>query len=258
MNYVVIADFSHLFHLSRARAMSCGVPDADLEKATINNVVGKLGTVKRNLENLGIKGYSLVFAEDRLAERKIALLPTYRSGHQDLRAEKQAVKKYLVENSRISRFCHSPGNEADDTIASLVKLTLEADCHAVIVTADRDLYQLIQDRVHVYNPIKQLMVTDADVEKAFKCRPIHIPLYKALWGDYGDCVPNVLPRRQKQLLPIILKTDGTLDDLKLRIDSGDKFYLTEECYGDYLKAQEKISVNYQLVRLDDQCALVWD
>ncbi len=258
-HFVVIVDFSHMFHACRATALNAPL-SYDVTETTIENFVGKLRTVKAALKKIGVNGYDLVFAEDQPPLRKLALLPTYRQGREDLSEEKSKVKSYLLQNGSITRFCYSEGNEADDVIASLVRLVTEQDgLFTVVVTSDRDLWQLIGPRVRVYNPIKQEMVTEADIESAFKCRPIHIPLFKALWGDYGDAVPNVMPRTQKQLLPIILKTDGTLEALTTRIEKmDDRFFLTPRCYNRWIDVKAEVERNWQLVKLRDDCELVWE
>lgn len=255
--FAVIIDFSHLFHLSRAAALHAG-PAYDLTETTITNVVGKLRTVKKCLAEHQVVGYDLVFAEDRPALRKLALLPGYRAGRHDLSEEKNLVKQYLLQNGSITRFCYSEGNEADDVIATIVSLALAQDgLFVIVVTSDRDLWQLIGPRTGVFNPITREFVTEAHVQKSFKCRPIHIPLVKALWGDSGDCVPNVIPRMQKQLLPIILETDGDLLSFKTRLQDY-KYFLTEKCYTAYLENESRVDLNWQLVKLDDQCPLIWE
>lgn len=257
-NYVVIVDFSHLFHVCWAVAQKAP-PNYDPVETTRDHIIGKLRTVRAELKRQNVMGYDLVFAEDREATRKLALLPGYREGREDLSAQKNAIKQYLLQNGSITRFCHSEGNEADDVIATLVRAVNEQEhLRTVVVSSDRDLWQLIGPRVRVYNPVKQEFVTEAHIEHAFKVKPIHIPLFKALWGDSTDCVPNVVPRMQKQLLPIILKTDGTLEAFIARIEGDDRFYLTSRCFDLYTQGKARIEVNWQVVKLDDQCELMWE
>jgi DNA polymerase-1 len=264
--HAVIVDFSHLFHLSFAAA--CNAPESyDLKSVTIENVIGKLRTVRRKLKELHITAYDLVFVEDRPAFRKLKALPGYRAGRVNRSQEKQEIKSYLLDNGHITRFCYSEGNEADDAIASVVKLALQyPEMNVIIVSGDRDLWQLIQPRVRVYNPIKQEFVKSIDVARAFEwrgcpsflCEPKYIPIIKTLWGDAGDCVPNLLPRTQKELLPIIEHTDGSLESFWSRINNGDKFYLTERCYDSLLEHESEIQRNWEIVKLDDQCKLEWE
>lgn len=259
-SYVVVVDFSHLFHVCWAVAQKAP-PHYDVVETTRDHIIGKLRTVKAELKKQNVMGYDLVFAEDREATRKLALLPGYREGREDLSVQKNAIKQYLLQNGAITRFCHSEGNEADDVIATLVRMVNEQDGYAtVVVSSDRDLWQLIGPKVRIFNPVRQDLefVTPEHVERAFRCKPIHIPLYKALWGDPTDCVPNIVPRMQKQLLPIIHKTDGTLESFISRIEGEDRFYLTSRCFDLYTQGKARIEVNWQVVKLDNQCELTWE
>ncbi len=254
---VVIADFSALYHRAKSVALK-SPPDLDLKDVTIDNFVASLRTFKRELAKVKIGGYDLVFVEDRPAKRKLELLPTYRKSHVDTHLEKEDVKQHLLQNGHITRFCFSHDNEADDVAASVCKLALEQpDIIIILATMDMDWWQLIQPRVSVFNPIKKEFVTDEMVEEKFKCRPIHIPLFKSLWGDAGDCVPNVMPYTKRQLLPIVRKTDGRLETFHSMIEI-EKYYLTDKCYSTYLEVKNDIDRNFFLVKLDDSCELVWN
>lgn len=254
---VVITDFSHLFHACKAAALN-SPPEYDLKDTTIKNFVGKLQTIKNELAKIKIGGYDLVFVEDRPALRKLALLPTYREGHPDTHLEKDDVKQFLLQNGHITRFVYSLGNEADDAAASVLKLALEqSDVLCILVTSDRDWHQLMSDRVRVFDPIKREFKTEADVQHSFRCKPIHIPLVKALWGDAGDCVPNVIPRMQRQLLPLILETNGGIEEFHRKVDER-RFFLSRKCYDKYLEVRADIDRNFALVKLDDQCELIWE
>lgn len=255
--YAVIADYSHLWHLSMRAAQSASA-EYDLFKTTVANIEGKLRTMKRELDKLGIRAFDFCFAEDRPPKRKNELLPTYRNNENrtDFSEDKNRVKAHLLDNGYQKRFVWSDDNEADDVIATLVRLVTDAGQHAIIVTGDKDLWQLLGENVSVYNPIKQVMVTGADVFHSFQCFPWQIPLHKALWGDAGDCVPNVMPRMGKHLLPIVVRTDGTLADFEAKMFA-ERFNLNSKCWQKYTEAYRDICRNFELVKLDPECELKW-
>lgn len=257
--YAVICDFSHLFHLSRHAAIAAG-SDYDTFRTTIANVEGKLRTVKRELEKLKIVGYDFIFAEDRQPIIKQQLYPPYKNnGRIDHSEEKNRVKQHLVNNGYAKRFVWSEGNEADDVIATLARLATSAGQHVVCVTGDRDIWQLLSHDVSIYNPIKQKFVTDDDSLKAFNCTAAYIPLHKTIWGDAGDCVPNVLPRMQKHLLPIVISSDGTLADFHNKMYDA-RFSINSKCWERYVVAkfaEKQLSINYELVKLNAECSLIW-
>lgn len=258
--FVVLIDFSHLYHVCRQRALEADPTKYDFIDSLLYHFEGKLRTLKRHLNDLNIVGYDSVFVEDRIPVRKLNLLPSYKGTRENRSDEKYALKTALIGKGYKSRFCYSEGNEADDVLATLVSIANSAGVDSIVCTGDKDLWQLIDDpKVRVYNPIKQEMVTDADIEKAFKCQAIHIPLYKSLWGDSGDCVPNVMPRTKKQLIPVILKTDGSLGALITCIErTEDRYYLTPKCFNLWESAQAEIVRNWDLVKLRDDCELVWE
>jgi DNA polymerase I len=167
------------------------------------------------------------------------------------------LKQHLVQAGHAGHFFHSVGNEADDVIATLVRLASNnAQGNVTIMTSDRDLWQLIDSKVSVWNPISKLLIRQEDIFKAFAVRqPRHIPLYKSLWGDAGDCVPNAVPRTQKHLLPLILRGDGQLDtfraDVKQSWDS-----LSPRCRELYDLGAPQVQINWDLVYLDRHCTLV--
>lgn len=257
--FVVLIDFSHLYHVCRQRALEADPSKYEFIDSLLYHFEGKLRTLKRHLNDLNIVGFDSVFVEDRVPARKLKLLPSYKGTRENRSDEKSALKTALIGKGYKSRFCYSEGNEADDSIATLVAVAKAAGVDSIVVSGDKDLWQLIDDpKVRVYSPIKQEMVSDADIEKAFKCRPIHIALHKSLWGDSGDCVPNVMPRTQKDMLPLILSTDGLLESLKASVEGDGKFYIKPACYQKWLDAQDEIQRNWGLVKLQTDCELIWE
>jgi DNA polymerase-1 len=61
----------------------------------------------------------------------------------------------------------------------------------VIVTVDKDLYQLINNRVTVFNPIKKVEITDTNFNEVVGCNIEHFLIIKALKGDVSDNVAGV-------------------------------------------------------------------
>lgn len=83
-----------------------------------------------------------------------------------------------------------PGFEADDVIASLVTHAPE-DAEVVIVSSDKDLMQLVTDRVVLLDTMKDRRIGPADVEKRFGVKPDRLLDVRALVGDPSDNIPGV-------------------------------------------------------------------
>lgn len=94
------------------------------------------------------------------------------------------------------------GYEADDVIASLAK-RLAADNHSVIiVTDDKDLFQLV-NAVKVYSPKRAALLDAAAIERILGITPDQVPDFLGLVGDASDNIPGVKgigPKTAVQLL----------------------------------------------------------
>lgn len=256
--YVVILDYSYCFH--RCLAIALAAPDNyDLIDSTVYHFQGILRTLDRTLQKkLGISSYDLVFAEDRVPIRKLSLLNSYKSNRTTNHdGNKQAVKAKLRERGVRGYWCYSEGNEADDVIATVVALTKGKGLFSIIVTRDRDAWQLIDQTVLVLDPKTNEFIRPEDVVQQFCLPPSHIALHKSLWGDAGDCVPNVCPRTQKNLLPLMQKSDGTYENFNMVVKE-EWNYLPEKCRQKLINSSSQIQINWQLVNLDTQCPLIWE
>lgn len=258
MTFIVAVDFSFFYYMCLGPAMAAG-PQYDLQQTVIVNAEGKLRTLRRELAKLHVPDYEIVFAEDRVATRKLTLYPPYRGERRNNRPDKDHLKEHLRANGHRGRFVASEGNEADDVVATLVRLARrEENNFCIVFSGDRDLWQLIGPRTSVFNPIKRAFVQQEDVDKSFQVLAEHIPLHKTVFGDAGDCVPNVLPRMQKQLLPIIRQTAvGNFDDFKSRVVEAWPG-LTPRCRELYEAGREQLEINWALVKLDPYCRLTWE
>src|SRR5690606_14647814 len=86
-----------------------------------------------------------------------------------------------------------PGAEADDAIATLVRrLRRERpDLHIRIVSKDKDLTQLLDDHVELFDVHKDEAVTAADVFGVEGVKPEHVIDILTLMGDSVDNIPGV-------------------------------------------------------------------
>src|SRR5689334_16801750 len=83
------------------------------------------------------------------------------------------------------------GVEADDVIGTLVRRAEKADIDSVISTGDKDLTQLVNDRVLWVNTMSNDRLEPAGVKAKFGVRPELIVGYLAVMGDAVDNVPGV-------------------------------------------------------------------
>ena len=83
------------------------------------------------------------------------------------------------------------GIEADDVIATLARQASERNIKTIVSTGDKDLAQIVNERVHLINTMNNDYLDRAGVIKKFGLPPERIVDYLALMGDSVDNVPGV-------------------------------------------------------------------
>jgi len=83
------------------------------------------------------------------------------------------------------------GVEADDVIGTLARQAEKQGMQALVSTGDKDLAQLVTDKVTLVNTMTNEMLDRNAVEKKFGVRPERIVDYLALMGDKSDNIPGV-------------------------------------------------------------------
>jgi DNA polymerase-1 len=109
------------------------------------------------------------------------------------------------------------GYEADDVIGTLARIAVERGLRAVIVSGDKDFYQLVRPGVELLNPgrggsagIEEHVVDMSNASERFGVGPEHVVDYLALVGDTSDNVPGVRGVGEKTAVEL-LRTYGNLD-----------------------------------------------
>ncbi len=132
------------------------------------------------------------------------------------------------------------GFEADDLIATYVRQACEAGATSTIVSSDKDLMQLVNDRVVMYDTMKDKKIGRDEVIEKFGVPPDKVIEVQALIGDSTDNVPGVPSIGQKTAallineygdLETLLKRAGEIKQDKRRqaiIDNADKARLSKK------------------------------
>lgn len=106
----------------------------------------------------------------------------------------------------------SQGFEADDVIGTLSRKAAEQSYRVFVVSSDKDMLQLVNDKICVLNPPKDNLICDmAKVEEILGVRPEQVIDVMALRGDSIDNIPGAPGIGDKGSVEII-KRFGTLDN----------------------------------------------
>jgi len=146
---------------------------------------------------------NIAFCFDSGPSLRTQLLPDYKSSRRTRerilpREQKRALKGL---RSQLDKLCweHLPaigfknvfcekGYEADDLIASLVR---DIEDYIIIVSTDHDLYQLLDDRVIVYDQRKKKAISRKSFIEHYGVDPYTWDLVKAITGDTTDDIPGI-------------------------------------------------------------------
>lgn len=143
------------------------------------------------------------------------------------------------------------GVEADDLIASLAEAWVKSSKkhHVVIVSGDKDLMQLVSDRICVWDTMKNIVYRAKEVEEKFGVRPDQVRDYLALVGDSSDNIPGVPsigPKSAADLLNAHDTLEGILKAARAGKISGKKGEVIQAHEKDALLSQELATVKREL------------
>ncbi|HVW98959.1 MAG TPA: 5'-3' exonuclease, partial [Candidatus Babeliaceae bacterium] len=119
---------------------------------------------------------------------------------QEYKATRQAAPQDLTEQKGLIQefnkdigLCQVelPGAEADDLIFSLARDVSQVHRNAVLITSDKDLGQAIEKQIVIYDPFKEVFVTQQALQERYGFEVSKIPFYFSLVGDSSDNIPGV-------------------------------------------------------------------
>lgn len=134
----------------------------------------------------------------------------------DLLGQLSALK--TVVNALGFNVFQAKGHEADDLIATLARRERHAD-RTIIVSSDKDLFQLVNDRISVWDGRSENLVTPAEVEARFGVPPSRVLDVRCLAGDPSDGLKGV-PGIGEKIAARLISEFGSLDGLYHEIYHG--------------------------------------
>ncbi len=157
-----------------------------------NAIFGFTNMLLKIIRDLRPDGLAISFDTPHKTERHRLYLEykANRPGAPDEMIEQLPHIRKVIEAFRIKLF-EMPGYEADDIIATTAARASKAGHNVFIVTADKDMLQLIGDGVRVYDPIKNLVLGPEYVMERFGVPPERVPEFMALVGDPVDNIQGV-------------------------------------------------------------------
>lgn len=147
---------------------------------------------------------------------------------------------------------HRDGYEADDVLAALARKASEAGMDTVIVTADKDLFQLVDDHVRILRPRRDDMSMNGpdEVREKMGVAPQQIVDLLALMGDSSDNIPGVPgigPKTAVKLLEQFDSLEGVIEHVDEISSRSQRRKLADNV--------EQARLSYRLARIDDSAPI---
>lgn len=109
------------------------------------------------------------------------------------------------------------GVEADDVIATFARQAAAKNKHVIISTGDKDMAQLVNDKITLVNTMTNTLMNEDGVVEKFGVKPAQIVDYLSLIGDSSDNIPGV-PKVGPKTAVKFLQEYGSLENLILHAD----------------------------------------
>ncbi|HEV8032799.1 MAG TPA: DNA polymerase I, partial [Stellaceae bacterium] len=143
-----------------------------------------------------------------------------------------------------------PDFEADDLIATYAREAEAAGAIVTIVSSDKEMMQLVRERVTMLDPIRNRPIGDAEVREKFGVGPDKVIEVQALCGDSVDNVPGV-PGIGVKTAAELINTYGDLETLLARANEIKQPKRRESL----IENEAKARLSKELVKLDDDVPL---
>lgn len=153
--------------------------------------------------------------------------------------------KRIIEGYRIATL-EMEGYEADDLIGTVAK-GMESEVDVVIITGDKDILQLVNERIQVYDTMKEKRIGVEEVRQRFGVSPEQVAEVMGLAGDAIDNIPGVPGIGEKTAVELI-KAFGSIDYLLDHLDQIPQKKLRErlENHGELARLSRKLAT----IRID--------
>lgn len=173
------------------------------------------------------KTNDFIYCFDSSYNKRKDIYPNYknRDSVEKLEIKKEINKQinhlgYILWNLGYRNIYKTEGYESDDLIA-IITQTYDIQSY-IIVTEDKDLYQLLTSNVSIYKPRKNILYTLKDFKKDYKINPPEWVLVKAIAGCVSDTVKGIVGVGEKTAIKYILKQLKPESNILKTIESNEK------------------------------------
>jgi DNA polymerase-1 len=233
----------------------------------VGGIVGFLNSIRIMNEKFSPNRVIVVW-ESGGSPRRRALLPSYKSNRRPQKLNRYyndeipdtvqgrdnqiSVIVEILKKTPVSQL-YVPDCEADDVIGYISKYCYP-DEKKIILSSDKDFYQLLDEDVDIYSPTRKRKVTAQDVASEYNISASNFCLAKSFCGDVSDNIPGVKGVGFKvfaKRFPSVSQGDSVeiesiFKKCRTEVDQGTKIKL----YHNILGSRKDIERNWKIIYLD--------
>ena len=194
-------------------------------------------------------------SRETFRQKKYKEYKSQRSAMPDELKSQMALIKEVVSSYNIA-ISELEGYEADDLLASLAQKAREKSFEVFIVSSDKDILQLVDEKIKVFDPRKDkegLLYTVGQLRREYGLEPKQLPDFFALTGDAVDNIPGVKGVGEKTALRL-LEEFGSVENMIKNASQIKSEGLRQAIQNNI----EAIRLSYDLLKLRDELEIDFD
>jgi len=200
------------------------------------------------------------------SQKRKTIVKDYKAGRKPIRlnrdirnlTESEELDNKIWQQTRLFEYLNCtpiiqlmlPSVEADDIISYVVNQTRYKGWQKVIVSSDKDFFQLCDDETVVFRPIQKQVLNRKSIIDKYGIHPTNFALARAVAGDKSDNLPGVggagLPTIAKRFPIMAEEGQVTLDQLYDLCDSVEK---PLKVHTNIVENMDRVETNYKMMQL---------
>jgi len=200
------------------------------------------------------------------SQKRKQIVKGYKEGRKPIRlnrdirnmSEEEEVENKIWQQTRLFEYLNTvpviqlmlDSVEADDIISHVAQHPSLAGWQKVIVSSDKDFYQLCDNETIVFRPIQKQTKNKPSIIEEFGIHPTNFALARAIAGDKSDNLPGVdgvgLPTVAKRMPFLSEEKSYTLDEV---YDHCSTIESNVKAYGNIVEQFDKVMLNYRMMQL---------
>ncbi len=233
----------------------------------IGGLKGFLQSLQKNIKDVNPSEIIICWDGGGGSKKRKTLVKTYKEGRSPIRLNRsirQMTREQEIENknwqlTRLFSYLNElpviqliiDDIEADDIISQVAQHPVYWDWQKVIVSSDKDFYQLLNDSTILIRPIQKKIVNKNNILEEFKIHPNNFALARSIVGDKTDNLPGItgigLPTVAKRFPFLVEEKSYTIQEIIDHCE--DNKIKNIKAYNNILDNEGVVELNYKMMQL---------